>query len=75
MFRADPYKNYMAVSTNRGSFLVGVLLIRDLLFGVDIGASDVWKLPHEPGLVAAFWGSGLGSYSSYTFDYQHHDLL
>ena len=33
----------MAVSINWGSFFVGVLVIRALLFGVDIRAPDVWN--------------------------------
>ena len=33
-FRADCYKNYVAVSMNRGVLFVGVLVVRALLLGV-----------------------------------------
>ena len=35
----------MAVSVNRGSPLVGVLIMRALLFGVYLRAPDFWKTP------------------------------
>ena len=47
----------MAVSTNRGIPFMGVLIIRVLLFGVYIGAPDLWKLPNLE--ILAFETSGL----------------
>ena len=37
---------YMAVSRNWGVLILGVLVIRDLPFGVYYGAPDFWKLPY-----------------------------
>ena len=48
----DSYKNYMAVSVNLESLSVRILVMRGLLFGVYVEASDFWKLPYrelEPG--------------------------
>ena len=38
---------YLAVSVNSGALFVGVLRVRALMFRVDIGAPNVWKLPNH----------------------------
>ena len=44
--RADPHKNYMAVSINLESFFVGILVVRPLLFWVFIRAPGFCNLPY-----------------------------
>ena len=51
--RADPCKNYVAVSMNWESRFEGVLKRSAILFGVHIRAPDFWKPPY---MLILIWG-------------------
>ena len=51
--------SHIAVSIIRVSFVVGVLLMRTLLFGAFSRAPDSWTLPHHA-LVGVFLGKWCG---------------
>ena len=56
--------DYMAVSRNWGSFLVGVYITRALVLGVYIGAPDSWtsKFPEIPETFTACRSAVVGHY-------------